>query len=65
MQIPEGQFEDSMMAHRTEACICILKQGKQPVTEYIQDFLSLASHLRDWPKHMLVSYFQEGLNREL
>lgn len=52
MQILKGRFHT-------------LKQGKWLVTGYIQDFHSLARHLRDWPKCMLISYFQEGLNQEL
>lgn len=59
------QFEEPMAAHQVKACIHTLKQGKYPVTKYIQDFCSLASYLRDWSECMLVSYFQEGLNKEL
>lgn len=62
MQALQEQFEDTMAAQHVEACICILNQGKWSVTEYIQDFQSLASLLRDWPEYMLVSQFQEGLS---
>lgn len=55
MQILWERFKDPMAAWHTESHIHTLKQGKQPVLEYIQDFCSLSSHLPDWPKHMLVS----------
>ncbi|KAK9407787.1 hypothetical protein NXF25_006561 [Crotalus adamanteus] len=62
MQNLQGQFEDSIAARHAESCICTLKQGKWLVADYIQEFCSLASHLSNWPKCMLVSYFQGGLN---
>ncbi|KAK9395687.1 sugar phosphate exchanger 3 [Crotalus adamanteus] len=65
MQALQDRFEDPTAAQHAKARICSLRQGKRPVAEYIQDFCSLVAHLRDWPEHMLVYQFQEGLNKEL
>lgn len=57
MQTLQEQFKDPMAARHTETHIWNLKQGKRSLTEYIEDFRSLVSHLRDWPKRMLVCQF--------
>lgn len=35
------------------------------MTEYIQDFCCLVSHLGNWPECLLVHHLREGLNKEL
>lgn len=47
MQSLQEHFEDLLAACCAEAHIRALKQGKQSVMEYIQDFRRLASHLWD------------------
>lgn len=47
IQALQDRFEDPTVARHAEIHICFLWQGKQPVTEYIQDFRSLAAHLKD------------------
>lgn len=54
-----------MAARCIEARIHSLKQGKQPLMEYIQDFCHLARLLRNWPECMLVHHSREGLNKKL
>lgn len=53
MQILGDRFEDHTAAWHAEICICSMRQGKQMVAEYIQNFHSLEAHLRDWLKCML------------
>lgn len=65
MQALREQLEDPKAASHKEVHIHILKQDKWLVLEYFQDCHNLASHLRDWPEHMLVYQFQENLNKEL
>lgn len=59
------RFEDPTETCWAEAKICSIRQGKQPVTENIQEFRSLVAHLRDWPEPLLVYQSQDRLNREL
>lgn len=65
MQALQKHFKYPLAARHAETRVFALKQGKQLVTEYIQDFHQLISHLGDWPEHLLVTHFRDGLNKEL
>lgn len=60
-----AHFGDNMQAQQVEFEIQAIRQGSQPVMEYIQEFSRLVGKLRHWLEQLLVHYFRDSLNTEL
>ncbi|XP_013913641.1 PREDICTED: sugar phosphate exchanger 3 [Thamnophis sirtalis] len=58
------RFEDPLADCKPCDRIKVVKQGRQPVEEYIEEFRDLAYHV-NWLDDILVNWFRDGLSDEL
>lgn len=58
-------FKDPLTNQNTRMRIKTIRQGRRPVTIYIQEFCSLAYKLFNWLQNMLIEWFQKGLSNEI
>lgn len=53
----KNQFEDPTRARKADVRILMIKQGKQPIAEYIRELCILVACVKGWPEHMLVYHY--------
>uniref|UniRef100_A0ACB8EC50 Uncharacterized protein n=1 Tax=Sphaerodactylus townsendi TaxID=933632 RepID=A0ACB8EC50_9SAUR len=58
-------FEDPLLEEKVWDHLQQLKQGYCLVADYESEFCQLASHLQNWPKHIFIHMFKDGLDSEV